>query len=130
MGVPTIALIDTDSDPDTIDLPIPGNDDSIRAIELVLMKLADAVGEGRRAAPPDAAGPRPRPQGGRDQGGRDQGGRDQGGRDQGGRDQGRDQGSPPPQQPISPQPAALQPAVPPSNGSAVANPTPTIGVTE
>src|SRR5215470_1215224 len=34
MGVTTVALIDTDSDPDMIDLPIPGNDDSIRAIEL------------------------------------------------------------------------------------------------
>ena len=36
MGVTTVALIDTDSDPDTVDLPIPGNDDSIRSIELVL----------------------------------------------------------------------------------------------
>src|SRR5262249_28217012 len=34
MGVTTVALIDTDSDPDTVDLPIPGNDDSIRSIEL------------------------------------------------------------------------------------------------
>ena len=36
MGVTTVALIDTDSDPDTVDLPIPGNDDSIRSIELML----------------------------------------------------------------------------------------------
>jgi len=43
MGVTTVALIDTDSDPDTVDLPIPGNDDSIRSIELILSKLADAV---------------------------------------------------------------------------------------
>src|SRR5262249_43021854 len=42
MGVATVALIDTDSDPDTVDLPIPGNDDSIRSIELMLAKLADA----------------------------------------------------------------------------------------
>src|SRR5689334_16016532 len=63
MGVSTVALIDTDSDPDTVDLPIPGNDDSIRSIELILGKLADAVLEGRAALPPDApqAVPRPRP---------------------------------------------------------------------
>ncbi len=53
MGVTTVALIDTDSDPDTIDLPIPGNDDSIRSIELVLAKLADSVNEGRAALPPE-----------------------------------------------------------------------------
>src|ERR1700739_3045012 len=45
MGVTTVALIDTDSDPDTVDLPIPGNDDSIRSIELILAKLADSVNE-------------------------------------------------------------------------------------
>src|SRR5262249_16790620 len=39
MGVTTVALIDTDSDPDVVDLPIPGNDDSIRSIELVLAQL-------------------------------------------------------------------------------------------
>src|SRR5205085_2623706 len=43
MGIPTIALIDTDSDPDPVDLPVPGNDDSIRSIELLLGRLADAV---------------------------------------------------------------------------------------
>ena len=53
MGVTTLALIDTDSDPDVIDLPIPGNDDSIRSIELILSKLADAVNEGRAALPPE-----------------------------------------------------------------------------
>ncbi len=62
MGVTTVALIDTDSDPDTVDLPIPGNDDSIRSIELVLSKLADAVLEGRAALPPEQQTPiRPRP---------------------------------------------------------------------
>ena len=35
MGIATVALIDTDCDPDVVDLPIPGNDDSIRSIELV-----------------------------------------------------------------------------------------------
>jgi small subunit ribosomal protein S2 len=53
MGVTTIALIDTDSDPDPVDLPIPGNDDSIRSIEVVLGKLADACLEGRAALPPE-----------------------------------------------------------------------------
>ena len=47
LGIATVALIDTDSDPDTIDLPIPGNDDSIRSIELIVRQLADAVIEGR-----------------------------------------------------------------------------------
>ena len=65
MGVMTVALIDTDSDPDTVDLPIPGNDDSIRSIELVLAKLADAVLEGKAALPPEPppqqTGARPRP---------------------------------------------------------------------
>ena len=51
MGVTTLALIDTDSDPDTVDLPIPGNDDSIRSIELILGKLADAIREGRVRLP-------------------------------------------------------------------------------
>jgi small subunit ribosomal protein S2 len=61
MGVTTVALIDTDSDPDMVDLPIPGNDDSIRSIELVVNKLADAVLEGRASLPPEAQpGPRGR----------------------------------------------------------------------
>src|SRR5207302_9880713 len=55
MGVTTVALIDTDSDPDSVDLPIPGNDDSIRSIELILAKLADSVLEGRASLPPEAA---------------------------------------------------------------------------
>src|SRR5205823_11565851 len=59
MGVTTVALIDTDSDPDCVDLPIPGNDDSIRSIELVLAKLADGVLEGKASLPPEATGPGP-----------------------------------------------------------------------
>ena len=47
LGVPTIALIDTDSDPDLIDLPIPGNDDAMRAIEVIVKELADAVIDGK-----------------------------------------------------------------------------------
>src|SRR3982751_6416005 len=48
LGVKTIALIDTDSDPDLIDLPIPGNDDAMRAIELIMKELADSVIEGKQ----------------------------------------------------------------------------------
>jgi small subunit ribosomal protein S2 len=50
LGLTTIALIDTDCDPDDVDLPIPGNDDGIRSIELVLQVLADAVIAGRATA--------------------------------------------------------------------------------
>jgi small subunit ribosomal protein S2 len=57
LGVKTIALIDTDSDPDLIDLPIPGNDDAMRAIELIMKELGDAVVDGKqgRADKPDGA---------------------------------------------------------------------------
>ena len=47
LGIPTICLMDTDSDPDVVDIPIPGNDDAMRAIELVLTQLVDAVLEGK-----------------------------------------------------------------------------------
>ena len=47
LGIPTVALIDTDSDPSDIDLPIPGNDDGIRSVELILKQLADAVNAGK-----------------------------------------------------------------------------------
>ena len=40
LGITTVALIDTDSDPEQVDLPIPGNDDGIRSIELLLAQLA------------------------------------------------------------------------------------------
>jgi len=63
MGVATEALIDTDSDPDVVDLPIPGNDDSIRSIELILGKLADAILEGKAALPAEPTGPKPRSSG-------------------------------------------------------------------
>lgn len=51
LGIPTVCLIDTDSDPDFVSIPIPGNDDSMRAISLVVAKLADAVEEGKRSRP-------------------------------------------------------------------------------
>jgi small subunit ribosomal protein S2 len=43
LGIKTVALIDTNCDPDVVDLAIPGNDDGIRAIDLILGHLADAV---------------------------------------------------------------------------------------
>lgn len=46
MNIPVICLLDTDSDPDLVDIPIPGNDDAMRSIEVVLRELADAVAEG------------------------------------------------------------------------------------
>ncbi|OHB73278.1 MAG: 30S ribosomal protein S2, partial [Planctomycetes bacterium RBG_13_63_9] len=49
LGITTVALIDTDCDPDEVDLPIPGNDDSIRSIELITQLLADAVLAGKTA---------------------------------------------------------------------------------
>ena len=50
LGITTVSLIDTDCDPDEIDLPVPGNDDSIRSIELIAQLLADAVLAGKAAA--------------------------------------------------------------------------------
>lgn len=47
LNIPTVALIDTDSNPDLIDLPIPGNDDGIRSIEIIMKQLADAVIAGK-----------------------------------------------------------------------------------
>jgi len=46
MGIPVICLLDTDGDPDLVDIPIPGNDDAMRSVELVLKELCDAIAEG------------------------------------------------------------------------------------
>lgn len=43
LGIPVVALLDTDCDPTRTDIPIPGNDDAMRAIQIVLSRLADAV---------------------------------------------------------------------------------------
>ncbi len=47
LGIKIVALLDTDCDPDLVDLPIPGNDDSIRSIRLIMSHLGDAVAAGR-----------------------------------------------------------------------------------
>lgn len=46
MGIPVVCLLDTDCDPDLTDLAIPGNDDAMRAIEIIATELCDAVAEG------------------------------------------------------------------------------------
>lgn len=47
LGIPLVAMLDTNCDPDPIDVPIPANDDAIRSIKLIIGKLADAIYEGR-----------------------------------------------------------------------------------
>jgi len=56
LGIPVVAIVDTNCDPDEVDYVIPGNDDAIRAIRLITSKMADAVLEGRRGLTPEAAG--------------------------------------------------------------------------
>jgi small subunit ribosomal protein S2 len=48
IGIPIVAVCDTNSDPDLIDYPIPGNDDAIRAIRLITNLVAEAVIQGRQ----------------------------------------------------------------------------------
>jgi len=50
LGITTVSLIDTDCDPDLIDLPVPGNDDGIRSIELIMRHLAEAILVGSQSA--------------------------------------------------------------------------------
>jgi len=54
LQIPVVALIDTDSDPDVVDIAIPGNDDAMRAIELILKEVGDAVVEGKAGRQADA----------------------------------------------------------------------------
>ncbi len=49
LGIPTIALVDSDGDPDLVDLPIPGNDDSMRSIDVIMRELCAAVTAGKAA---------------------------------------------------------------------------------
>jgi small subunit ribosomal protein S2 len=51
LGIPIIAICDTNSDPDLITVPIAGNDDAIRSVELVTAAIADTIVEARREAP-------------------------------------------------------------------------------
>jgi small subunit ribosomal protein S2 len=56
LGVPTIALIDSDGDPDLVDIPIPGNDDSMRSIDVVMRELCLAVADGKQHRQASPAG--------------------------------------------------------------------------
>jgi small subunit ribosomal protein S2 len=56
LGIPVVAVVDTNYDPTLVDYAIPGNDDAIRAVQLYVRAAADAVLEGKAAAPQVAAG--------------------------------------------------------------------------
>ncbi|MGH2271201.1 30S ribosomal protein S2 [Anaerohalosphaeraceae bacterium U12dextr] len=53
LGIATIGIIDTDADPDTVDVAIPANDDSLKAIEIIMNELAQAVAEGKTMIKPE-----------------------------------------------------------------------------
>src|SRR5439155_6258064 len=63
LGIPIVAIVDTNCDPSRIDYPVPGNDDAIRAVRLITSRIRDAINERRRtlsqadgaAAAPEAA---------------------------------------------------------------------------
>ena len=48
LGIPVVAIVDTNCDPDDADYVIPGNDDAIRAVKLIAGAMADAIIEGRQ----------------------------------------------------------------------------------
>ncbi len=54
LGIPIVAIVDTNCDPDLVDYVIPGNDDAIRAVKLISGKMADAVLEGRQGSQAEA----------------------------------------------------------------------------
>src|SRR3989454_4006512 len=51
LGIPVVAIVDTNADPDLITVPIPGNDDAIRAVSLITAAISDVIGEARRQMP-------------------------------------------------------------------------------
>ncbi len=51
LGIPVVAIVDTNADPDVITVPIPGNDDAIRSVALITTALADIIAEGRAQMP-------------------------------------------------------------------------------
>lgn len=48
LGIPVVAIVDTNCDPDEVDYVIPGNDDAIRAVKLITARISDAIIEGRQ----------------------------------------------------------------------------------
>ena len=55
LGIPVVAIVDTNCDPDEVDYVIPGNDDAIRAVKLISSVMADAIMEGRQGNTEEAA---------------------------------------------------------------------------
>lgn len=53
LGIPVIAIADTNADPDLIDYPIPGNDDAIRSVSVIAGAIADTIEQARRELPPE-----------------------------------------------------------------------------
>ncbi|HET7790165.1 MAG TPA: 30S ribosomal protein S2 [Gemmatimonadales bacterium] len=51
LGIPVVAIVDTNADPDLITVPIPGNDDAIRAVSLITGAVSDVIAEARRQSP-------------------------------------------------------------------------------
>jgi small subunit ribosomal protein S2 len=51
LGIPVVAMVDTNADPDVITVPIPGNDDAIRAVSLITNAISDVIAEARRQMP-------------------------------------------------------------------------------
>ena len=47
LGIPIVSILDTNCDPDLVDIPIPGNDDAVRSIKLILKSLTDSINLGR-----------------------------------------------------------------------------------
>ena len=60
LGIPVVAIVDTNCDPDDADYVIPGNDDAIRAIKLISSVIADAVIEGKQGEQTERGGCRRR----------------------------------------------------------------------
>ncbi len=98
LGIPVVAIVDTNADPDLINVPIAGNDDAIRSVELITHAIADTIAEARLAAPQRqesddsesytySSDRGAEPASGGDRGGRGRGG-EQGGQGQGGQGQG------------------------------------------
>jgi small subunit ribosomal protein S2 len=56
LGIPVVAIVDTNADPDVITVPIPGNDDAIRSVSLITAALCDVIREARQQAPTREAG--------------------------------------------------------------------------
>ena len=50
LGIPIVSILDTNCDPDLVDIPIPGNDDAVRSIKLILNALTDSILTGQAKA--------------------------------------------------------------------------------